>query len=95
MVGAEQALEIDRTKLELSPVRNLESRNPGRLLVLVWLNGRECEEGVVHVLNRSCDEPVWESFSRKIHRALRGGRDGPRCGGINEDTRQDPGSLCR
>jgi len=55
MVGAEQAIEIDRTKLELTPVRKLESRYPCRLLALVWFGGREIEEAVVHAENRSCD----------------------------------------
>ena len=61
MVGAEQAIEIDRAELELSPIRALETRHPGDLLVLVWLSGREREECVVHAENRSCDEAGWES----------------------------------
>ena len=70
MVGAEQAIEIDRPKFELPPVRNLESRNPGRLRVLVWLSGRELEEGVVHEPNRSCDATAWESVQPKDSQAL-------------------------
>jgi hypothetical protein len=71
MVGAEQAIEIDRPKFELTAVRNLESRNPGRLRVLVWLSGRELEEGVVHEPNRSCDATGWESLQPKDSQALR------------------------
>jgi hypothetical protein len=41
MVGAEEAIEIDRAKLKLTPVRKLEARNPCRLLALVWLAGRK------------------------------------------------------
>ena len=70
MVWAEQAVEIDRPKLELVPVRELESRNPCRFLVLVWLSGWELEEGVVHAENRSCGEVGWESPKPKIHKLL-------------------------
>ncbi len=55
MVGAKEAIEIDRAKFELAPVRELEPRCPCRLLALVWLNGRKIEEAVVHAENRSCD----------------------------------------
>jgi hypothetical protein len=71
MVGAEQAVEIDRPKLELAAIRDLESRNPWRLLVLVWLSRRELEEGIVHAENRSCDATGWESLQPKDSQALR------------------------
>ena len=61
MVGAEQAIEIDRTEFELSPVRYLEARHTDRLFMLVWLSGWEREEGFVHAEDRSCDEAGWES----------------------------------
>jgi hypothetical protein len=70
VVGAKEAIEIDRTKLELTPVRKLEPRCSCRLLALVWLNGRKIEEGVVHAENRSCDEPAWESLQPKDSQAL-------------------------
>jgi hypothetical protein len=61
MIDAKQAIEIDRAKLKLVSVWELESRSTSNLLVLVWLCGQELEEGVVHAENRSCDEPAWES----------------------------------
>ena len=70
MVGAEQAVEIDRAKLELAAIRDLESRNPCLLFRLVWLTGWEIEEAVVHAENRSCDANGWESLQPKDSQAL-------------------------
>ena len=66
MVGAKEAIEIDRAKFELLPVRKLEPRCSCRLLALVWLTGRKIEEGVVHAENCSCDDTGWESLSRRF-----------------------------
>ncbi len=68
MVGAEQAVEIDRAKLELAAIRDLESRNPCLLFRLVWLTGWEIEEAVVHAENcsRRCERlgiPSAERFT--------------------------------
>ena len=51
-----------------TPFRALQPGHsgPGRV-ALGGLPGREREELVVHALNRSCDEPGWESLARKIH----------------------------
>ena len=70
MVGAKEAIEIDRPKFELVSVWKLEPRCSCRLLALVWLSGREIEEGVVHAENRSCDAVGWESLKPKDSQAL-------------------------
>jgi hypothetical protein len=93
MVGAEQAVQIDRTQFELAAIRDLESRNSARLLALVWLSGRELEEGVVHEPNRSCDATGWESLQPKDSQAL--SRLGPRSGRPGNAVDKEAGEARR
>ena len=71
MVGRQEAVEVDRAKLELAAVRTLQARGPrSELLGLGWLSRREREEGVVHALDRICDDPGWESPGTKDSQPL-------------------------
>ncbi len=76
VVRRQEAVEVDRAQLDLAPVRALQAR-PARsqLLGLRWLRRRECEEGVVHAGNRSCDGLSWEIPSAKNSQALSRGPD--------------------
>ena len=72
VVGRQETVEIDRTKLELATVGTLQ---PGRARSefrgLRWISGWEREEGVVHAGNRSCDDLCWESPGTKDSQPLR------------------------
>jgi hypothetical protein len=70
MVWANEPIEIDRPKLQLAAIGDLQSRNPCYLLQFGWLSGCEREERVVHALNRSCDDPAWGSLGAKDSQAL-------------------------
>ena len=62
VVGRQEALEIDRAKLDLVPVRALQSRHAGhRSVRFGGLRGRDLKEGVVHGPDRSCDASICES----------------------------------
>ena len=68
MVGAKEAIEIDRPKFELVSVWKLEPRCSCRLLALVWLSGREIEEVSSMPRIVAAMQSAGNPSSRKIHK---------------------------
>lgn len=67
VVGRQKALEIDRAQLELLAHRALDAGpTPPSRLTRPVIGGRDIEQ-LMHDLDRSWDDPAWESLCRKIH----------------------------